>query len=497
MRTHLTASSLLALLLAAPALAQDLDLSGSYSVTGKDRSGRFQGTAALRQAADKKVEGDLQLEYVRWNWSSLSYKPTGQRGTARIQAELKGLSLIGRRYTTTGLTDIIGGLDNAQSYAIQYGVARSAQPNQHGSTVKSVGGKFDGSRGQDSLRDHRPSGVTPPPPPPPPPSGDDRITLPPRLLAVPGTPEAGRQALTVVVSGSAATLHVTGPGRVLQNGSLASSLSLQPGTHQLQVEGSGDGRVTVALRRGGSDVATATAESSIERLYVLLFGYQGAEVDYLEGDLRKCVDNILPKLTGYARIEDGNGYDQSKIAQGLADPANPRRVVIDWCVTRDDLFGYLKRGTLRGITWGSHGFMEPFPGCPDAELDRFESRVWTSPAGAPQSTEKKNFVREWQEALRASSATHGKLDFVLMHSCCTGGIGSYADEVWNYTDSTTKQRAMTVLGDPLPTYDRLRYNSFDALGDQVKYLKTYVGPSYFGYHDVSWSQIRGSIEANR
>src|SRR5690606_8651938 len=90
-----------------------------------------------------------------------------------------------------------------------------------------------------------------------------------------------------------------------------------------------------------------------------------------------------------------------------------------------------------------------------------------------------------------------KLDFVLMHSCCTGGIGSYADEVWDYTDYTTKSRARQVLGDPLPTWDRLRYNSFDALGPHVSYLKTYVGPAYFGLHDVSWSAIRGSLQPSR
>ena len=58
-------------------------------------------------------------------------------------------------------------------------------------------------------------------------------------------------------------------------------------------------------------------------------------------------------------------------------------------------------------------------------------------------------------------------------------------------------KALTVLGDPLPTYDKLRYNSFDALQDQVSYLKTYVGPSFFGMGDVSWSSIRGAIQATR
>lgn len=494
MHKHLFTLGALALVVAAasPALADDLDLSGTYSLSGKDKTGRFRGSATLEQDASDRVTGTLQLEYVRWSWSTMGYAPTGERGAARLDAQLRGHSLFGRRYTTTGLTDVLSGLDGAESFNITYGVAL-----QEGK-IKSVGGRFDDKRGQDSLRDHQPATVVTPPAPPAPPAGDDRIELPARLLAVPGTPEAGRQALTVVVEGSPASLSLEGPGRLLREGTAVSgALSLAPGTHGLQVEGSGDGRVTVTLRRGSVEVARASAESAVERLYALLFGYQGPEVDYLPGDLRKTVQGIVPHLSGYVKVEDGPGYDQAAIDAGLADATNPRRVLVDWCVTRADLLRYLRRGTLRGITWGSHGFMEPFPGCPDEELDLFESRVWTSQPGRPESTEKKNFVREWREALEASTRTHGRLDFVLMHSCCTGGIGSYADEVWDYTDATTKSRARQVLGDPLPAHDRLRYTSFDALGDQVRYLKTYVGPSYFGLHDVNWQQIRGSLEPAR
>lgn len=488
MRRQLFTTAALAMVLAAsPAFADDLDLSGTYTLRGKDRTDRFKGTARLEQDEGGRVQGDLRMEYERWSWSSFGYRPTGRVGTARLEGQLQGRTLRGRRYTTTGMADAISNTGGGESFAIAYEVKLD------GGRIESVGGRFDGSRGQDELRDHRP----PEPSPEPTPSGDDRIQLPPRLLAVPGTPEAGRQAFKVIVDGSAATLAVSGPGRILQNGAPVAGLSLQPGTHDLQIEGTGDGVVTVTLRRGEAEVARATSTSAVERLYAILWGYQGAEVDYLQGDVSKTLNNILPHLPGYARIEDGPGYDQSKIDQGLADPTNPYRVLIDWCVTRDDLFRYLRRGTLRGISWGSHGFMEPFPGCPDEELDLFESRVWTSPQGRPELTEKKNFVREWLAAIEASSRTHGKLDFVLMHSCCTGGIGSYADEVWDYTDYTTKSRARQVLGDPLPTWDRLRYNSFDALGPHVSYLKTYVGPAYFGLHDVSWSAIRGSLQPSR
>ncbi|MCO5172541.1 MAG: hypothetical protein M9894_40105 [Planctomycetes bacterium] len=485
----------LGLLLAGPAQAQELNLGGSYSITGKDKTGRFRGTATLTQEAGGRVAGDLRLDYLRWSWSSFSYAPSGRRGTARIEAELRGQTLRGRRYTTTGLTNVLTGLDNAESFAITYGVALNDAPSEHGSRVKSVGGRFDDGRGQESLTGHRPSAPTPPPPPP---AGNDRIELPARLLAVPGAPEEGRQTFTVRVDGSAASLSVAGPGRLLRNGAAVSgALQLQPGAHTLQVEGTGDGRVTVTLRRGSAEAARATSESAVERLYAILWGYQGTEIDYLEGDVAKTLRNVLPHLPGYALVEDGPSFDQRKIDEGLKDPTNPRRVLNDWCVSRDELFRYLRRGTLRGIAWGSHGFMEPFPGCPDEELDMFESRVWTAPNSGPRTTEKKTFVREWREAMAASVRTHGPLDFALMHSCCTGAIGSYRDEVWNYTDATTKSRARTVLGDPLPRWDRLRYTSFDALQPQVRYLKTYVGPSYYGYGDVNWASIRNSLEPAR
>jgi hypothetical protein len=493
---HLAISGAVALgwLAALPASAQDVG--GSWSLSGKDRSGRFRGNAALTQAPDAKVEGTLTLEYVRWSWSSMSYRPTGQTGSARIRAEVRGQRVVGRRHTTTGLSDILGNLDSAQSFPISYAIAQK----EDGTGLKSIGGRFDGNRGEDRLTNQRTSGPTPPPP-----TGPDRIELPARLLAVPGTPEAGRQTFNVVVSGSAATLSLTGPGRLLRDGTaIASSLELQPGTHRLQIEGSADGRVTVALRRGSTEAARATSESGLERLYAILMGYQGAEVDYLDGDITKAISNVVPRLSGYARIEDGKSFDQSKIDQGLADPANPRRVVIDWCVTSEDLFRYLNRGTLRGLVWGSHGFMEPFPGCPDAELNMFESRVWSAVAGAPETGDKKNFMRDWRRAIALSARTHGKLDFVLMHSCCTGGIGdfdggygSYADEVWHYISAETKARCEAVLGTPLPVARDLRYATYNALSESVGWIQTFDGPSYFGMADVSWTQLRNSIRSGQ
>jgi hypothetical protein len=497
--SRLGAQAFLVLALSTAALANDL--SGSWKVDGTDKTGRYRGTATVTKDASGAITGNLTFDYVRWDWSSFSYKPTGRKGGAKLEGRLTGLTFRGTRTTLAGLA---GGVLNStgQTFNVTYGVSRSDQPNEHGSSLRSFGGRYDGQSGRESLTGHNP-GSTPTPPTPPTPVGGSQITLGAKLLAVPGTPEAGRQPLVVVVGVASPTagdaeLTLSGPGRLLRDGAaLSGAVRLGAGTHRLQVEGTGDGLVTVTLKRGSTELARATSQSNVERLYALLGGYQGAEVDYLEGDMKKQIDNIVPHLAGYARVEDGTSYDQSKIDRALDDPANHKKVLIDWCVTREDLIRYLKRGTLRGITWGSHGYMEPWPGCPDSELDMFESRVWSSTAGAPQTGDAKNFVREWNEHLVKSARQHGKLDFVLMHSCCTGGIGSYRDEVWNYINATTKSRALAVLGDPLPTYDRLRYTSFKAMQPSVNYLKTYDGPSYFGYHDVSWSAIRGSLQPSR
>lgn len=324
------------------------------------------------------------------------------------------------------------------------------------------------------------------------------IRAPARALAVPGTPAAGHQKVEVSVEGGKARLVIRGAGRLLRGSEvLTSPVELEAGTHELTLEGTADGDLSLKLEGEHSSLATSQTAVAVERLYLLLFGYQGTEEHYLVGDVGKTRRNIAPHLTGFQVVEDGESYDQDKIDRLIDDPANHRKVIVDWATNRDDLFRYLKRGTVRGIVWGSHGFMEPFPGCPDEELDLLESRVWSSQGSDPRFTGHRNFVREWKAAIEASIKTHGKLDFILMHSCCTGAIGSYADEVWDYTKSETKLRAKQVLGEPLPEHDELRYNSFDDLKGQAGYLKTYVGPSYYGFNDVSWWTIRRSLNPTR
>src|SRR5690606_21392483 len=141
------------------------------------------------------------------------------------------------------------------------------------------------------------------------PAGQDALTVPAKVMAVPGTPEAGWQAVTVHVEGAAAQLSLTGPGRLLRGGQplleSGQSVELAAGEHALKLEGTADGEVTVSLARAGQVVTSAKSAVTVERLYLLLFGYQGAEVDYLPGDLGKTVQNIVPHLgQGYARVED-------------------------------------------------------------------------------------------------------------------------------------------------------------------------------------------------
>lgn len=476
----------------ARAQSRPLDISGTYTVFGRDAEGMYRGQARLTQGPGGQVTGSLSYDYVRWTWRSFSYEPTGKQGAAGLSGSLRGLTLDLERRPNLGLT---GALDGASAQAVQarYTVQRTRLDDGSWG-VRRISGRYGSAR--ESFYDHRPGSADDDAG-----SGDGAIQLPAKLVAVPGAPAEGRQPVTVTVQGARATLELSGPARLVQGGQVVlaagSSLELAAGSHSYEVEGTGDGQAVLVLKRGATEVARASSEVAVERLYAILFGYMGAEVDYLDSDIKKVIDNLMPHLAGYARVEDGSSYDQSKIDQALRDPNNPRRVLIDWCVTQDDLFRYLRRGTLRGLFWSSHGFMEPFPNCPDSELDHFESRVWSSASGAPESTDAKSWVRMWREAIASAVQTHGKLDFAIMHSCCTGEIGSYADEVWHYTAADTKSRAERILGVPLPPANRLRYTSFNALRAEVTYVQTYVGPAYFGLWDVSWRSMQRSLVPTR
>ncbi|HBP20298.1 MAG TPA: hypothetical protein DEA08_21225 [Planctomycetes bacterium] len=469
-------------------------LPGRWHTTGKlTPGGDFTGTVTVTQSgADYAFTAELELaDGKKVSWSATAKADSDRRLSLEVNLDAPGLAgaLSGqtklegsgsydvRRYVRGTWRSKDGSVSLRDRWtrwspandAGQPGDGGSATPDDGGTTAPAVAWATKGE-----------------------------IKAPARALAVPGTPAAGHQKVEVTVEGGKAQLVVSGAGRLLRGSeALTSPVELEAGTHELILEGSADGELNLKLRADSDSLASAKTTVAVERLYLLLFGYQGTEEHYLVGDVGKTRNNIAPHLRGYRVVEDGTSYDQAKIDRQINDPAEHRKVIVDWATNRDDLFRYLKRGTVRGIVWGSHGFMEPFPGCPDEELDLLESRVWSSQGSDPRFTGHRNFVREWKAAIEASIKTHGKLDFILMHSCCTGAIGSYADEVWHYTKAETKARAIQVLGDPLPEHDKLRYNSFDALKSQAGYLKTYVGPSYYGFSDVSWWSIRRSLNPTR
>lgn len=460
-------------------------LPGRWETSGRlTPGGEFTGTVTVTQSGDDYAfAAELQLaDGKTFTWTAtakadgtrrlaleVNLDAPGLAGTLSGQTKLEGSGSYDVRRYVRGTWRSKDGSVRLRDRWTRWSPAASSTPGDGGTTTPAVAWATKGE-----------------------------IKAPARALAVPGTPSAGHQKVQVTVEGGKATLVIKGAGRLLRGSeALASPVELEAGSHELTLEGTADGELSLELEADSTSLAEAKTTVAVERLYLLLFGYQGTEEHYLVGDVGKTRRNIAPHLSGYQVVEDGESYDQNKIDSKIDDPANHRKVIVDWATNRGDLFRYLERGTVRGIVWGSHGFMEPFPGCPDEELDLFESRVWSSKGSDPRFTGHRNFVREWKAAIEASIKTHGKLDFILMHSCCTGAIGSYADEVWNYTKAETKTRAKQVLGEPLPEHDKLRYNSFDALKGQGDYVKTYVGPSYYGFGDVSWWSIRRSLNPTR
>lgn len=262
------------------------------------------------------------------------------------------------------------------------------------------------------------------------------------------------------------------------------------------VEGVGAGDATITLTTVGGVRLSDSVRVRVtgERVYLFLWGYQGTEETYLPHDVETMYEVIrhLQSL-GYTVYDDTQSFDQSRLdaaftAENLR--AHPHIVINDRCVTRQDIEKYFARGTIRGFFWGSHGFMEPWIGCPDNELLRLESRVWSSAQGSPASNDVRNFVREWQGWLSRQS---GALDFVIMHSCATGGLGAdYSHEPWEYTHPDTKARVERLHG-RLPPTEELTFRTFNELQPLVGYLQTFNGSAYFGLHDVSMSRIIRSI----
>jgi hypothetical protein len=445
---------------------------GDWSLEGSNKRGPYTGTARVERLADGRYSARISYAYEK-----------GPKVERLFLGKQEGAALVGERGRPTGIVDAILG-DPKLKYAIKTRYELSPDGTRLEAklgatwrealsrTAQGVVLTVDANR--DGVLDEK--------------DADAMKTGRALVTRVPRKPLAARSPLRVVSQGPCA-LKTEGPGqvRIVDADGNAVPATLGAGTHDLFVVGTGEGDVLVrADDSQGKTLARALLTVKTERLYLILFGYQGAEEDYLPGDMGKAKKMLLPRLTqaGYAVIEDGESYDQPKIDAGLADPNRPAKVVVDWCVTPDDWKSYLERGSTRGIFWSSHGFMEPWIGCPDEDLLKFECRVWTSALSAPALNGEKHFLRQWKAFLDAQEM---KLDFAVMHSCCTAGLGSYyAPQAWDYTNAGTKERVRAKYGD-LPDAKELdQSRTFELFAPNTDHLETYKGPSYFGLMDVDW-----------
>ncbi|MCO5165657.1 MAG: phosphodiester glycosidase family protein [Planctomycetes bacterium] len=106
------------LLLLAPARAQDL--SGRWTVAGRDAEGPYRGHATLTHAQDR-LEGPLELERLRVTATG-ALEPTGARLAARLEARVAGAVVEGQRTAPPGLAGAVGGAPGSRvpvRYALQ------------------------------------------------------------------------------------------------------------------------------------------------------------------------------------------------------------------------------------------------------------------------------------------------------------------------------------------------------------------------------------------
>lgn len=94
-------------LLLTPALTGAQDLSGSWSVAGRDAEGPYRGAATLTRAGDA-VTGSLQLDGLRVGPAG-TFEPTGRRLAARLEARLAGRTLTGTLTRPSGLAGALEG----------------------------------------------------------------------------------------------------------------------------------------------------------------------------------------------------------------------------------------------------------------------------------------------------------------------------------------------------------------------------------------------------
>lgn len=453
---HAACAFALAALAISPALsAPDTDITGDWKLTGQNGVGSYTGTATISRTGDQFL---ALLAY--------SYDDGSGDGQARVTGTFDGQTLSGQRLRTTGITGVL-------SQTKRKPVPASYTLSADGLTLSGTYAGFTETFTRDAL----------------PAQAHATITADPLLTFVPGAPGTIFGKVHVEVQDGSVTLACD-PADALR---VDASGELAQGSYDFKAEPLHEGPAELRLLSGGVVVARAAVKVEKEQLYLVLFGYMGTEVNYLPSDMATAKSHVLPRLqqAGYTVIEDGKSFAQSTIDAKLNDPKTPRKVVVDWCTTTADFDKYFARKTVRGYIWSSHGFMEPYPGCPDSELTAFESRQWSCADGAPETTGDKHFIREWRAKLEAN--VYSKLDFGLNHACCTGGIGDYANECWEYCDSATQERAKQVLGDPLPGVDKLTFTTHDSLRGHFNFQQSFNGSSYFGMYDVRWSDLEASI----
>jgi len=234
------------------------------------------------------------------------------------------------------------------------------------------------------------------------------------------------------------------------------------------------------------------AKSRYEKLYLFLWGYLENAYSEQEGEVAKF-QPVVEKLKsmGYKVYDDGPSLNQADIDKAFEDEENaenPRKVIIDRNTTRADLVSYLQRGTVRGIVWISHGYMEPYPGCPETELLKFESRVWTALPGDPIHKESKMFVRDWTPLMNQQK--YSPINFIVIHACASGGFGSnFTRDPWAHTEDATKLRVIEKYGALPPLGVGFSFVKFDDLLPYTEHIITCCGAGHWDLREINFSNL--------
>jgi hypothetical protein len=440
-----------------PAISEpEGDLAGTWKLDGKNGVGHYTGNVTLTKDNDKYVAA---IAYT--------YDDAKQGdGTARVTGTFDGHTLTGQRLRTTGLTGVLDGVKRKP-------VPASYRLSQDGLTLTGSYAGFHESFKRDKV----------------PVAAKATVTADPLLTFVPGAPGTVFGSVHVEVQQGTVKL-VASPADALKF--TVTPESLETGSYDFKVEALKEGPVEVQLLADTTVIAKAPIDVQKEKLYLVVFGYMGPEVNFLESDMTKAKSHVLPKLesAGFSVIEDGPGYKQETIDGMLTDPKTPKKVIVDWCTTTADWNKYFDRGTVKGYIWSSHGFMEPYPGCPDSELKAFESRQWTCVENDPSETQDRHFIRDWRAKFEKNA--YSMMDFGLNHACCTGGLGDYQGQPWEYTELATQVREKKLFG-TLPSIFELTFTTHDSLKGHFNFQQNFNGSSYFGMTDVRWDELEAAI----